>query len=288
MKKYRTHQEYLDSIEPFVSSFDKFKMDLLQNLLVRFEKLEQSLCILVQGPLNNRMLESVPIYLSYIKSLDNDLSSVVISCWEGDDMSVIKELKPENEPFLDVIVNKKSECPSNIARLTKHGASPWIFQNYTSQEGSNKSKAYFLIKTRSDEIYPSINLFHEKILKNPYKITTSDIFFRNDSRAKFHISDHLIGGRTNVLKEAFSNAVKICNSKHATSFSFPEQLICKAILNARGVYNIKDYKSKKIMQDNFEIMPIKKMPGTIWTCSYRKYAKLTQPELDWVQDIKNI
>ena len=91
-------------------STDNWYLDFLKSLLPKMEGLENSLSIIIQGPLNIRMKDSIPHYLKVIKnrqyfskalsgnefSKDKMLGNLIISCWENDDFSIIEEFK--NDP----------------------------------------------------------------------------------------------------------------------------------------------------------------------------------------------
>lgn len=294
--KQQTHKEYIDSIEPHVSSWDKMYLNLLKSLLPKLESLENSLSIVIQGPLNERMKESIPIYLDLIKKnqhYKNEsgkyLGNLVISYWDTDDESIISNFK--NNKDIVLIKNQYNKLKESERRFKKskaRGAAPWILQNTTTSNGLNACTGYVSIKLRSDEIYPSLKVFYDKIIKDSFKIHTSDIFFRKDCVEKFHISDHIIGGSTNCLKKAFATALNMCKSINRLQTKFPEQLICKAILEAKGEDHSKHWKSKEIMKKNFNIVPISTMPNSIWTCSYRGYRELHKIEAGWLQNINEI
>ena len=266
-------------------------LKFLKNLLPRMESLENSLSIIIQGPLNERIKESLPYYIElvernqHISGLGGGLmGNVVISHWKNDDKSIIKDINSDSVFFVE---NDFKELPKYVNKKGSRGASPWILQNYSTLSGLKKATGNLCIKVRSDEIYPRLDIFYKKMKEGSPKFHTSDIFFRPDREEKFHISDHIIGAPRSLMADAFKQSTTECTLKRASDYSFPEQLICHSILRSRGV-NIKDYKSKEIMKENFSIVPISSMPKSIWTCSYRKYDKLTSQETGWLQDIENI
>jgi hypothetical protein len=269
----------------------EWEINFLRDLLKSFTALEESVSIVVQGPLNERILRAAPHYLDLIKKQKyKDYGNLVVSYWEGDEESIIEKLKGEEGVVL--VKNKKNKVPRNRARRGSRGANPWILQNYTTLEGIKRATGHNTIKVRSDEIYPGIETFSNRTLKalnggSGVKFVTSDIFFRRDDHEKFHPSDHIIAGRTNKMLRGFESAVRKCASTSSRKYKFPEQLICQALLSANGVWPI-EYKSKKIMQQNFRIIPIEELRGAIWTCSNRKYDELRNPETGWVKDIRDI
>jgi hypothetical protein len=270
---------------------DEWFLSFLKDLKIGFEALERTLSIVVQGPLHPRMKESLPYYLKAVNEFKRKRSgNLVVSCWENDDMSIIKNMPIASE--LELVVNEGITDEERKGNAGSRGASPWILQNHTTEQGLRRATGRYSIKVRSDEIHKNISLFHKKLLaeesgEGKGKVITSDIYFRADSVEKFHPSDHIIAGKTKHLKKAFKIAVATCKSPDAKKFRFPEQLICYSLLKAKGV-EPKEYKSQKIMKENFDIIPLRSMSGSIWTCSKKKYKALTAKETGWCSDIDKV
>ena len=73
---YFSHSEH-------VSSLDRFKYKFLKNYLKRIEKLESTVSIVIQGPLNNRSIKTIPQYLKY--------GEVIVSCWDTDNIKLLEQ-----------------------------------------------------------------------------------------------------------------------------------------------------------------------------------------------------
>ena len=85
----------------------------------------------------------------------------------------------------------------------------------------NCIQSEFAIKLRSDEFYSNLD---KEILTLPEtKVTTSNIFERDIHYKPFHLSDHIIIGKTLLLKNAFFNLM---------------EYIHEVALNNRGELNI--------------------------------------------------
>mgnify|MGYP003136092563 CR=1 FL=1 len=276
----------------------------LERLLKITIRREKAFSIIIQGPLHERMRESIPIYLDIVKqyqyftpklknnpySSEHTSGNLILSYWEGDDESIIKEYK--NNKDIVLLKNIYSNLPKVKRVVASRGSAPWIYQNYSCLQAINKSTGHLCLKTRSDELYPNLISFckymidlNESLSSMP--IVTSDIYARKDSVNKFHPSDHIIGSTNFNMKNGFSHSYNCCKSSNYLQSKFPEQLICKSFLHSLGV-EIKDYKSAEIMKKYFRIFPIQKMPKSIWTCSYRKYQPLTGNEPGWIHDIQDI
>jgi hypothetical protein len=267
----------------------KWLLRFYKDLLDRFEKLERKVCIIIQGPLNERSIETIPSYKKY--------GEVVVSCWENDDLRLLEKHKKD----ITLVINKYSEVPhSRLRSFGRHGPNPWIYQCYSTLKGLEATKAHFSIKLRSDESYPNLEEMIKRLMfwyhkeNLIHKVITSDIYFRFDAQEKFHPSDHIIAGRTRMLREGFSNAVLNAKAERKKVYKFPEVLICTSIIESiwnseEKRYEIADpNKSKELMQKYFDILPIKDLIGAKWSSSYRKYEALTQPEHGWCQSIDDI
>ena len=252
------------------------------------ERYVNSISIIIQGPLNERSINTIPEYLKY--------GEVVVSCWDNDKINLLDKYKNK----IKIIVNKYSQA---LNHKKKPGSqAPWVFQNITTLNGIKESSGYLCIKTRSDESYPVLDklidiLKHNRDTKNPetgvyydYKIVTSNIYFRYDCQNKFHPSDHIIAGTRSRMLSAFELSNRYCLK---TLPRFPEQLICKAIINSYKDPITKKHdqateeKSIELMKKHFDIIRISRLPNHIWTSSYRKYSALKSEE-DWCHNIKYI
>lgn len=275
-------------MKPCVSN-PEWRIKFFKDLQKRFFKLERRVSIVVQGPLHERSIRTIPDYLKY--------GDVVISCWDKDDLSLLKEYRNK----VTLVVNKYEDVPrSRLRSFGRHGPNPWILQNYSSYQGVKAAKGFFAIKVRSDESYPDL----EAIVKKLYfwnedteffvKFITSDIYFRFDKDEPFHPSDHIIAGKRDQLKRGFKRALFNSRAELQKKYAFPERLICESFLEsiwdhkAKCNISIDIKKSKELMKKYFDIVPIRLLKGFAWSSSYRKYEGLKQPEAGWCQDINGI
>lgn len=263
-----------------ISSENRFLYKFYNSLLPRVESLENSVSIIIQGPLNKRSINTIPYYLKY--------GEVVVSCWNTDDLSLLDEYKDK----IKIVINNYHSLPQFHKKSGSQA--PWIYQHYTTLSGLRKCKGYFCIKLRSDESFPILDplifmlrrnrdTYNEKTkLYNSHKIITSNIYFRFDRENKFHPSDHIISGQRDRMLSVFSKALYLCSKKNLVKF--PEQLFCKAVIETffnqqEGSREIMDNsKSADLMKKHFDIIRIKDLPKHIWTSSYRKYDALYNEE----------
>lgn len=296
MKEWNPHnlKDKDGNILPYVDDSVNWQISFWSKMLEKQIEKESKFSILIQGPLNKRSISTIPRYLKY--------GEVIVSCWESDDISLIAE----HQDKVELIVNRFKDLPKYKESPGSH--TPWIFQNYTTLKGLEKCKTFNCIKVRSDESFPDLDAFIQRILinkdiknldpsfLNENRITTSNIYFRKDAEKKFHPSDHIIGGKTSRLLEVFEKSVDLCTKDSRSNLvMFPEQLICKAVIESSRIkpgnreYEIMDPRnSKQLMKKHFSIVRIKYLKERIWTSSYRKYNDLFNEEFGWCNDIEKI
>lgn len=270
---------YLDH-DLHISSENRFLYKFYKSFLPRVEAYENSVSIIIQGPLNKRSIDTIPHYLKY--------GEVIVSCWNTDDLSLLNEYKDK----IKIVVNNYNDLPN----FHKKGGSqaPWIYQHYTTLNGLKKANGYFCIKLRSDESFPILDplifmlrtnrdTYNEKTkLYNSYKIITSNIYFRFDRENKFHPSDHIVSGQRDRMLSVFSKALSLCPKKGISRF--PEQLLCKSVIETffDPILKTREFldnsRSANLMKKHFDIIRIKNLPNHIWTSSYRKYDALYNEE----------
>jgi hypothetical protein len=277
-------------ITPHVSREDKILLKFYQALLPKVEARENTFSIIIQGPLNDRSIKTIPTYLSY--------GQVIVSCWDNDDLSKL-------DPYLnqiDLVVNNYADALPKAMRT--HHRNPIILQNFTTHNALKKATGHFTIKTRSDESWPVLDpllnmLRTNRDTKNPetgiyndYKIITSNIYFRYDKQCKFHPSDHLIAGRTYRMKDIFYKTYMDCILGRIAGVG-PEELIGKSVISTYRDPTTKYLdipfanRSVELMKKHFDMIRVSSLPRRIWTSSYRKYDALSGEE-DWCHHINDI
>ena len=277
-------------ITPHTCRWDKVRLDFLKWMLPRAEARENTISIIIQGPLNDRSIKTIPAYLTY--------GQVIVSCWDNDDLSRLDAYSDQ----IDIIVNNYADALLRAKRTNQRN--PILLQNFTTCNALKKSTGYFSIKTRSDESWPDLNPLLNMLrtnrdtkdpstgIYNDYKIITSNIYFRYDSQCKFHPSDHLIAGTTSRMKDVFYKTYIDCMYRNIARVG-PEELIGKSVISTYRDPINKCFdvpfanRSVELMKKHFDIIRISSLPRHIWTSSYRKYDALYSEE-DWCHHINDI
>lgn len=273
-----------------ISGETKFLLKFLKIFLRNVEKRENTISLIIQGPLNDRSINTIPKYLKY--------GQVIVSCWDTCDLSKINKYIDD----IDLVINNSAEAKFYSQR-TQH-KHPIILQNYTTHNALKIAEGYFSIKTRSDESWPDLDALINILKKNrdtkdprtkiynDFKIVTSNIYFRYDQEFKFHPSDHIIAGNTSRMKEVFEKTYSDCILRKVKGIG-PEELIGKSVISTyrdplTKQFDIPDpNRSTELMKKHFDIVRISSLSNHTWTSSYRKYAPL-QGEEDWCHNINDI
>jgi hypothetical protein len=138
-------------------------------------------------------------------------------------------------------------------------------QNYqfvSTNNGLTHVTTPYVIKFRGDEYYSNIENMMSQIKTNPNKIWCSPVFFRHWSMYQYHISDHIIAGKTENLKfmfqaakYAFDNKL-VFHTKDNIKYPYwePEIHLTRSFLMAKYPNNFHELDGRQLMVDNFDIL----------------------------------
>ncbi|QLY27049.1 WavE lipopolysaccharide synthesis family protein [Bdellovibrio sp. KM01] len=141
----------------------------------------------------------------------NDCTLLFAGPWHVNTMKMIEK---NADHFKHIIVSAWSNAvPSaNLPNVQiVHQEHPKIIQIHNAQNIHYQTRSTLLglefvttplvVKTRTDEFYSNLNKFIEEL--DPSKLAYSNIFVRDVSYKRYHISDHLFGGTTVKLTQTF-------------------------------------------------------------------------------------
>jgi hypothetical protein len=150
--------------------------------------------IVLQGKFEDRVNQTAKDYLEY-----PFVNKVVISCWEGDNVSF------ENNERIEYVISKPPE---------KIGTGRRNYQIVSSLNGLKKCESKIAAKFRSDQQYHSIDKMYDFFLSNSQREAT---YFNNSAKPlgkilvggnfvcyPFHPRDHFFWGYTEDLIDLFS------------------------------------------------------------------------------------
>jgi hypothetical protein len=143
-------------------------------------------------------------------------------------------------------------------------------QNYqfvSTNNGLTHVTTPYVIKFRGDEYYSNIENIMSQIKTNPNKIWCSPVFFRHWSMFQYHISDHIIAGKTENLKFMFQAAKYAFDNKLVfhirdnTRYPYwePEIHLTRSFLMAKYPNDFHELDGRKLMVDNFDILNLSEL-----------------------------
>lgn len=205
----------------------------------------ENVTILIQGKVTqetyNFYVEKYPQY------------PIVVSTWSDNNLDL--SYFPYN---LQVV---KAKLP------TIKGEQNMNYQFVSTINGLNCVQTEYVIKVRGDEYYSNIHTIEESIKSNPDKIWSAPIFFRHFKHFKYHISDHIIAGKTQELKfmfgaakYAFDNNL-IFHTKDGEKYTYwePEINLTIAYLMAKYPNEFGTKSGPQLMVENFDIIDLQKL-----------------------------
>tara|TARA_B100002019_G_C21274529_1_gene604530 strand:- start:7235 stop:7990 length:756 start_codon:yes stop_codon:yes gene_type:complete len=223
------------------------------------ENIRQNISVVVQGPIDNRTYEVLDCYKNF--------KEIIISTWYDNKLhSVLPEIKNNNYKLV------VSEYPKQNMQITG-------YQAMTTYRGALLATGKYVMKTRSDELYPDLNYMIDSLEKNPDKShTTNNGFWKN---LKHCYSNHLFIDKTNFVIKAMEELYEYHLNLHRKTLNFPcsESEFGYFLMKARG-FNIIQDDWKSIFKKNIIIVPCTKLQGHLHsgaTTEHEGFSRSTEP-----------
>ncbi|QDK45346.1 hypothetical protein DOM22_09370 [Bdellovibrio sp. ZAP7] len=137
--------------------------------------------LLIAGPWHANTMKMIEKNADHFKH-------IIVSTWSNAAPSV-------NLPNVHIV---HQELPKIIQT---HNAQNIYYQTRSTLLGLESVMTPLVVKTRTDEFYSNLNKFVEEL--DPSKLVYGNIFVRDVSYKRYHISDHLFGGTTVKLLQTF-------------------------------------------------------------------------------------
>lgn len=229
---------------------------------MNLQDIKKQISVVVQGPLDDRTYETIDCY--------KDFGEVIISTWDNEDLSLLD--KSLNKNFKVV----QSSYPSNNLFIND-GYVFYIAK--TTLAGVLSSTKKYVLKTRTDELYPNLDAFLHNINKYPDRLHTTDNGFWK--RHPFCLSGHLFLDSSSNLRKSMQSIIDYCNY----NFDLPFRVnICECILGyftmfSRG-YELDFNNWKQIFKDNVYITKCIDLPGHLHSgqsSSNRGFKRSSEP-----------
>jgi hypothetical protein len=197
--------------------------------------MKNNFTLLIQG----RILQST--YDFYKKNYKD--YPIIVSTWDDCNVNF------ENENFII-----KSKYPNELGNANRN------LQFYSTKIGLENVKTKYVIKLRGDEEYSNLEYAMELLLNNDDKILVSPIFFRKWKDIKYHISDHLLLGKTENLLMMYKTVYDKFNMVDDNFFykkTAPEAVLGKTYIEMREKTNLSDDDSNyQYMLNYYDILDL--------------------------------
>jgi hypothetical protein len=146
----------------------------------------KDITILVQGKLHKHTLSRIQKYRKW--------GHILIGCDLQDDASVLEQYNLEGceVAYLDISIAPTTFDCFRVYRQCK-----------SIYEGLKHVKTPYAMKVRSDYWHGNLEPFIAKMSEYPNKFVTNNMYFRPDYVAKYHISDHMVGGKTEDMLKGY-------------------------------------------------------------------------------------
>ena len=152
--------------------------------------------MVVQGPIHqNSIYGALNNYTSYT-------DHIIFSHWDTDtDKELLQHLTDASIPHR-TIENKFERASFNVF----NGQNVY-YQIRTTLAGLKEVTTEYVIKLRSDQYFGDLKPIFEAVLANPEKYNCANFHFRPDRFLKYHASDKMIGGRTDLIRGDFEKSL---------------------------------------------------------------------------------
>jgi hypothetical protein len=145
-----------------------------------------------------------PLHKNFIYGLLNNYSTytdnIIISHWDNDNLELLEYLKEFN--ISATVITNTSHSDFNV-----FNGQNIYYQVYTTLKGLEQVRTEYVVKLRTDQWFGNLEPFFKAIKNNPDKYVCSNLHFRPDKLTKYHPSDKLVGGKSDILLETFKIAM---------------------------------------------------------------------------------
>jgi hypothetical protein len=226
-----------------------------------------SIGIVVQGPFHEQCRQSLDEYSKY--------GEVVISTYRNSGSSIPLTYYPH----INVLEN-------TLPKVDWYNVNNIYYQAYSTYRGLRVLNTEYTIKVRANESYSDISKFVQKMLDNPDKVITNNVAFPRTSIQPLHPSDHMIGCKTWLMQDTFSDVMAWCKTLPPMSTNLfggerglpwighvlAEQIICIYFLFNKGVDGAfsKDHSIptlNKVMREHFDVVPVEDLGEVVHSIS---------------------
>jgi hypothetical protein len=181
-----------------------------------------------------------------------------------------------------VVISTWTTCKINFSNLPKNfkliiapipsesGYQNINYQLISTLNGLDLVKTKYVIKMRGDEFWSNPENIHQSLVDAPDKVHSSSVFFRAWQFCEYHISDHIIAGKTENIKLLFektkynwdNNRLNVSKYKENGVFikyistHAPEERLTKSYLEVKEPERFGKEDGRILMKEHFNILNV--------------------------------
>lgn len=186
-----------------------------------------------------------------------------MSTWDDENLALLEKA---SKPYRLVT----SSYPEKKAHAT-------AYQSYTTYAGSVVASNLYVLKTRSDELYPDLSVFLDNWMQHPHRShTTNNGFWKKYPHC---YSCHLFLDKTEYVTEAMLNLHNYHMGDRYMKLVAAESEFGYFLMKARG-FELNNDNWKDIMRDNVFITPCSELKGHLHsgaTTDHRGFKRSSEP-----------
>jgi hypothetical protein len=238
---------------------------------------KSNISVIIQGPIDDRTYESIDSYS------DQGFGEIIVSTWEDEDFSLLEKTNKE-------YILTTSAYPKHFNQINNQGSR--FFQAFTTWKGCLSASKQFVLRTRSDEIYPDLSKFVDNWSKYPDRIHTTNNGFWKKHNLCF--SSHMFGAQKEVIEKGCALIVLHSEKKlyPDLEIAYPEQCFGIFFMFVLG-HNVFESDWKKIFYDNVFITPCSDLPGhlhsgqTLTSFNFKRVPDYPNNRKDYNEDVNS-
>lgn len=150
--------------------------------------------LVIQGPLHQNAIYGL------LNNYKDYTDHIILSHWDTDDQQLLRYIEEYQLP-VKVVTNTM-----HVDYNTFNGQNMY-YQVYNTMKGLELVETEYVIKLRTDQWFGNLEPFFQAVIAEPDKYTCANLHFRPDKLFKYHPSDKLIGGQTDIIKKTFEIAM---------------------------------------------------------------------------------
>lgn len=244
---------------------------------MNIQEIKKQISVVIQGPIDNRTYEAIDCYQDY--------GEVILSTWAtGEDWSLLEQCDLNSNYKLVVC-----DYPESMANVKNPGAIFYIAA--TTWNGANSANLPYVLKVRTDELYPNLDVFLQNVIDYPKRIHTTDNGFWK--RHPHCFSGHIFLAEKEVMTTTMEYIIHYC---YGTVLPDLDIYPCESILGfffcATICPNGSVQNWKKIFRDNIWITKCEDLPGHLHSGQSsggrgKGFKRSTQPYPNGRKEMRN-